>query len=858
MSDRIDFARVAKDALQRSEQLVPLWLPDGAKVGHEWKSVNPTRSDSHAGSFSINLNTGAWGDFATGDKGGDLVSLLAYLFHAGDQVAAVRELAELLGIPDAVPAPKKGKPKKAERKAPVLPADAKPPKPKAPVVAWEPVVPVPADAPPPPAAHEFRGIPTVRWTYRDQAGEVLGYVCRFVKSDGSKEVLPLTFCRHPGTGLTCWRWITWEVPRPLYGLDRLAARPDAPVLLVEGEKCVDAAVPALPEFVPACWSGGSNAVFKADWSALAGRTVLIWPDCDAQHEKLTPVEKAAGIDPKSKPLLPETKQPGVKAAESIAAVLLALSPPAKVRIVAIPAPGEKPAGWDIADALEEGWSAEDLKAFMRRQRHAQAEMSAVPSAPAAASIPASVLASLQAAPPAVKASDAIIAAAGEGGAPPPVDGQGGDDEPPDKDWALGLLRKKGEISACLANAELILAHMDEWQGVIGYDEFAERTVHRAALPCDKRGPSYGDWVDHLDATVAIHLQRQWEVEFSPATVGQAVEVLARRRRFHPVREALAALPPWDGRRRNAYWLSDFLGVAPSPYVELVGAFFLRGMVKRVMEPGCKFDYCLVLEGEQGKGKSTAAKLLSWQWFADTDLDLNNKDSLLALPGHWVYEISEMGSLMKAEERKQKSFLSRQWDEYRPPYGKRLVKVPRQCVFVGTTNEDEYLKDATGGRRFWPVMCGDELNLEGLEAALPQMYAEALHDYREAERCWPTKEEQDRYFTPEQAARGMPEPFEDILGEWVSKQGTPFSMADAAMAGLNLTADKLTPAVVTRLGIVLTKRLGCTKREDRNAPPGRRRLYLSPSLAAKQGGKPLPRAAAPAVDDDVQGGAGGYF
>ncbi len=240
----------------------------------------------------------------------------------------------------------------------------------------------------------------------------------------------------------------------------------------------------------------------------------------------------------------------------------------------------------------------------------------------------------------------------------------------------------------------------------------------------------------------------------------------------------------------------------------------------------------MLEGDQGKGKSTVARILAWHWFCDTDLDLNNKDSMLSLPGHWVYEIAEMGSLMKAEEKKQKSFLSRQEDEYRPPYGKRLIKVPRQSVFIGTTNEEEYLKDATGGRRFWPVLCEGDIDLDGLRDNIEQMLAEALADYRAGERCWPSKE-QDPLFIAEQAKRGMPEPFEDLLYRFVKDQIAPFSMADAAVDGLKLTADKLTPATVTRIGIAL-RRLGCKRKEDRGAvDPGQRRMYMNREVAKQE-------------------------
>lgn len=406
--------------------------------------------------------------------------------------------------------------------------------------------------------------------------------------------------------------------------------------------------------------------------------------------------------------------------------------------------------------------------------------------------------------------------------------------PPDVDWQFDLIRKKGDVSACLANAELILANAAPWAGVIGYDEFAERTGFRKPLPFDRSGPERGDWTDDLDTQTTIWLQRAFKVEFSKTNVGQAVEARARRARFHPVREALAALPKWDGVRRLDTWLVKYLGVVPAcelqeEYLAKVGTYFVRGMVQRVMRPGCKFDYCLVLEGLQGKGKSSIAKALAWHWFADTDLDLQNKDSLLALPGHWVYEIAELGSLMRAEERKQKSFLSRQEDEYRPPYGTRMTRVPRQNVFIGTTNEEEYLKDATGARRFWPVLVGDLVDHAGLLAERELLYAEALADFEAGERCYPLADEEQRLFVPEQAKRGMPEPFEDILRNWVKDQALPFSMTDAAMDCLKLTADKLTPAIVTRIGIALRK-LGCGRKENRlAADPGERRLYLPPSL-----------------------------
>ena len=158
---------------------------------------------------------------------------------------------------------------------------------------WTPILPVPVQAGEPPRAHIKRGLPERIWCYRTADGRPLGYVYRFKTSTGGKETLPLVFARHADTGVEEWRWMAFPEPRPLYGLDRLAAKPDAVVLLVEGEKCADAAAELLPEFAVVSWPGGAKAVKKADWSALAGRKVVAWPDADAKRVPLTKAERDA-------------------------------------------------------------------------------------------------------------------------------------------------------------------------------------------------------------------------------------------------------------------------------------------------------------------------------------------------------------------------------------------------------------------------------------------------------------------------------------------------------------------------------------------------------------------------------------
>lgn len=774
--NKLPFARVNDAALACLVSLLAEWLPDGKLVNGEWSALNPRRSDGHAGSFSINSRTGVWADFATDDKGADPISLYAYLFTSDDQGLACRELAEKLGI--EVESKASGKP----RATPAPPSTPPPEKPVAPRSWWTPIVPAPAEAPEPPKAHQVRGIPERVWTYRDGASQVLGYVYRFQTSDGGKEVLPLVWARHDKSGAAEWRWLSWAEPRPLYGLDRLAARPDATVLLVEGEKCADVAALELPDLVAVSWPGGGKAVGKVDWSPLFGRKVIQWPDCDAQHEMLSKDEKAAGLAAADKPLLPAAKQPGIKAMDAIAVQLAGQA--SKLWRVEIPAPGEKPSGWDVADAVEDGLRGADLADWLRSSSRVYAPPE----------------------PPAPKVSKP--AQPGQGGEPPDAPGQ---------EWRKALIFDRGELKSCLANVYDILVHDSIWDGVLAFDEFALRTVKLKPTPYAAEA---GEWDQTDDSRTAMWLARKYRFTPSTALVAEAVEVAARANTVHPPRDWLRTLV-WDGRPRLSTWIARFLGGEQSEYSALVGAWFLMGMIGRVMRPGSKFDYCLVLEGDQGKRKSSILAAIGGQWFGDTDINLGDKDSMTALQGKWLHEFAELGSLARSEELRQKSFLSRQFDDYRPVYGRRFIRAPRQNVFAGSTNQWEWNKDPTGGRRFWPVEVGvDEIDLAGFAVERDQLFAEALVRYEAGERYWPNKEEQKTIFDPVQLKRESTEPLVDALHDWVYSQyeyggkQKPFSAADAILDGLGLKADKLTRDMSTRIGIALRK-LGCTRIEKRN-------------------------------------------
>ncbi len=773
MSRDIEFSKLAEAALNRARQLLEQWLPDGRLLGEEYKALNPTRADNKAGSFSINVVTGEWGDFAVGDKGGDLVSLYAYLFCGDNQKEAAYALADILGMPEAVP-DKGDRPNTSPQ--PAQPVSAPAPeqkevqeeKPK-----WRPIFPIPDHAGEPPVAHRFRGIPERVWRYFGIDGQTNGFVYRFRTSDGGKEVIPLTWCRHDKTGNEEWRWISFPEPRPLYGLQRLQGKDIYPVLVTEGEKCADVVDGELgSRYVGLTWPGGANAVDMADWSPIYGRRVVLWPDTDSKRKKLTKDEKAAGMKPEDKPYLDKNDQPGMKAMRWLAGHLTEHG--CEVSLVTTEPPGMKPDGWDIADAVDEGMAGDQLRAHIEETAVGWVTLCGK----------------------SISTAKKAVAEKWEDGS----------------SWRERLLYEDGELSDCLANIYDILANRKEWSKVVAFDEFSQRTVKLKAPPYGHA--QEGEWESVDDSRTAMWLTRNEFITPSSQRVAEAVETLARSNPVHPVRDWLKALPSWDGIPRTEMWLCDHLGVRDTPYVRKVAQFFLVGMIARVMEPGCKFDYCLVLEGKQGKGKSTAFRILGGEWYGDTDLDLHNKDSMSALRGKWLYEFAELGSVTRAESTKQKSFLSRQVDEYRPVYGRREIKAPRQVVFGGTTNEWEWNKDPTGGRRFWPVDCIDDLNLEGLRDNRDQLFAEALSLYLAGSRYWPTPEEQKELFDPEQLLREQPESLVDALHDWVYGRTADFSTAMAVMEGLGLDASKLTRDMQTRVGNAL-RRLGCTKFEKRN-------------------------------------------
>ena len=249
---------------------------------------------------------------------------------------------------------------------------------------------------------------------------------------------------------------------------------------------------------------------------------------------------------------------------------------------------------------------------------------------------------------------------------------------------------------------------------------------------------------------------------------KALETVAHARRYHPVREQLQALQH-DGVQRIDKWLIYAIGETPESiqahnpgatgkriveYLQLVGRFWLLGMVNRVMSPGCKFDYCPVLEGPGGFGKSTMVEVLAGsQYFSDTHFDVSRgKEGQEQVQGLWVYEIAELANFGKAEIGLIKAFITAKVDRYRPSYGRTVESYPRQCVLVGTTNESTYLRDRTGNRRFWPVPVRNRIRIAWLQKMREQLLAEAYALYQQGAAFTPTAEQEARLFVPMQDSR----------------------------------------------------------------------------------------------------------
>ena len=269
-----------------------------------------------------------------------------------------------------------------------------------------------------------------------------------------------------------------------------------------------------------------------------------------------------------------------------------------------------------------------------------------------------------------------------------------------KHWALDLQTgTKGEYLATIDNIILIMRNDSELRGKLGFNSFTGRYTVAAALPWNE-STSERTWSDEDDAGLRHFLEKKYGIK-SKGNIDDARVLAARDNIYHPVIEYLDGLT-WDGVKRAETLLIDYMGAEDTPYTRAVTRKTLAAAVRRVRQPGVKYDNVLIMVGKQGCGKSYLVSRLGGKWFSDTLTSIQGKEAYEELQGFWIVEIAELSALRKSEVEAVKHFIAKQSDSYRAAYDRHVRTRARQCIFFGTTNNAEFLRDATGNRRFLPV------------------------------------------------------------------------------------------------------------------------------------------------------------
>ncbi|GAA0763800.1 virulence-associated E family protein [Clostridium sartagoforme] len=303
--------------------------------------------------------------------------------------------------------------------------------------------------------------------------------------------------------------------------------------------------------------------------------------------------------------------------------------------------------------------------------------------------------------------------------------------------------EQGKLRSTISNFSLIIENEPLLKGKIAYNEFSNRAVVIGQLPWRKKG-NMGDWNDTDDSGLREFIEKYYGIS-STAKCADALALSFEKHSFHPIKDYLESLI-WDKKERVNTLFIDYLGAEDNSYVRTVARKIIVAAVARVFIPGIKFDNMPVLAGPQGMGKSTIIKKLGQQWYSDSLTTVSGKEAYEQLQGVWILEMGEMMATKKADIEATKHFLSKTEDIYRVAYGRRTSRFPRQCVFIGTTNDREFLRDKTGNRRFWPIDVGVQNNSKSVfddlnQYEIDQVWAEAVELWRAGEKLYLTGEEE---------------------------------------------------------------------------------------------------------------------
>lgn len=407
-------------------------------------------------------------------------------------------------------------------------------------------------------------------------------------------------------------------------------------------------------------------------------------------------------------------------------------------------------------------------------------------------------------------------------------GSGGGGSPGADDWRLQLTRTKdGNIQAAPHNLMLILEHDESLAGLFWLDEFGNRIVLDRKPPWQGGTQDEFTEVDALELAAWIGHPERYRVILKTAMVLEAVEAIARRRKRHTVREYLTGLK-WDGKPRVSRMFIELFGAEDNSYTLGCAPCFMVSAVSRILwsdprqpSKGSKVDFMVVFEGGQGMGKTTAVlELFGAEWYAEATESPAHKDFYQTLRGRWCVEIGEMDSFSKADVSKVKQAITTRFDVYRPSYGRTARSFRRECIFAGTVNKDDYLRDETGARRFLPVAVG-RINIRELVKQRDQLWAEAVHLFNEGFQWWELPEgaqrEQDARFSEDVwtertmrwvSGKAPPGQYENISAMDRAKDGSllEFTVADVLTYALHVDPGRQGRPEATRVGSIL-QRLG---------------------------------------------------
>jgi predicted P-loop ATPase len=363
---------------------------------------------------------------------------------------------------------------------------------------------------------------------------------------------------------------------------------------------------------------------------------------------------------------------------------------------------------------------------------------------------------------------------------------------------------KGKLVANLNNAVMLIENDPLYRDRLWFDEFLQRPM---------TGNPAREWTDADDLNLTLYIQRTRSVpRIGRDVVSQAALTVAFRHRRNCVKDWMESLSLcWDQVPRIEHFFEDHFGAEGTIYTRAASRNFWISMPARIYRPGCQADNMIVLEGPQGIGKSSALRVIGGPWFAEQHENVTGRGFFEVLQGKVLVEVSEMDAFSRADITRVKQVVTCVSDRYREPYGRHAKDHPRQCVFVGTTNKDDWNRDETGARRFWPIACRGDIDIEGIAGSRVQLFAEAVARFKHGESWWhmPAQETQqqqvNRYVAPAWA-----EPIRRYLEQ---QHASEVSIAEVLEHALAVPKSQWTKGVEMRVAESL-RFLGLEKRDVR--------------------------------------------